>query len=360
MKDLLAAAPERGLERTSLDGAPGRSLGARLFFSEYMIFVLTALYFLAMAVLSILRVAPEGYLSSANFANLLSRALPLFILAIGETFVLITAGIDLSITSVVVLSSVVGASIMTGDGGLLAGSPLAVPIGIAAMLATGLALGSANGAAITLLRMPPFIVTLTTMMFFNGFAVWLTRSQSIMNLPDGFNMLGQGAKYRVGSFLVTVPWPLLVASSAAVAAHLVLGRTVAGRWLYAIGHNARAARLSGVPVRRTILFAYLASGACAATASVLYSARLETGSPTLVPTTILLDVIGAAVIGGTSLFGGKGKILGTLCGVLLITVIDNSLEMLNFQPFTIMIVKGSVILCAALLDTARNRLLAGR
>jgi ribose/xylose/arabinose/galactoside ABC-type transport system permease subunit len=144
----------------------------------------------------------------------------------------------------------------------------------------------------------------------------------------------------------------------AVLAHGVLSRTVLGRWLYAVGGNARAARVSGVPVERVLLLAYAACGACAGLAAVLYTARLETGSPVL-GQRIFLDVIGGAVIGGSSLFGGRGTVRGTAFGVLFISLVDNSLNLLGLSSFTVLMVKGGVILAAAVLDAWRERV-AGR
>jgi ribose/xylose/arabinose/galactoside ABC-type transport system permease subunit len=270
--------------------------------------------------------------------------MPLLVVALGQMFVLISRGIDLSVTSTIALASVLGAMVMNDESGWLRGNSLA---GIAAMLAVGALLGAANGAAIVRLRLPPFILTLTTMMFVSGFAIWLTRSKNIFGLPAAFNAIGAH----------TLP-ALAVTCGVAVAAHLALSRTLFGRWLYAVGHNERAAHVSGVPVARVTLGAYVVCGLCAAVAAVLYTGRLETGSPTM-GARILLDVIGATVIGGTSLYGGKGKVLWTVFGVLFFTLIDNTLNLQNFSHFTIMMVKGAVILLAAVLDAARHNL-AGR
>ncbi len=288
-----------------------------------------------------------GLNSSSNLSNLFSNLLPLLIVAIGQTIVLISGGIDLSVTSVMALSSVTGALVMSGDQGLLGGSAVAAPAGIAAMLLTGALIGWINGAAITRLRMPPFIVTLTTMMFFSGLAIWLTKSKTIYNLPASFIAIGKGSFFFV-------PYALPVTALLVVAAHVLLSRSLAGRWLYACGHNSRAAEISGVPVARTLTRAYVSSGFCAAVAAVLYTGRLETGSPVL-GQRLLLDVIGAAVIGGASLFGGRGKVVWTIYGVLFLTLIDNTLNLAGQSHFTIMMVKGAVILLAALLDVMRRR-----
>jgi len=328
-----------------MSAIPSPSFWKRVFLSEYLVLYLSVLYFLAAWPLV------PGLASGANLRDIFSNMLPLLVVAIGETFVLIAAGIDLSVTSIIALCSVVGASLMTADNRVLGGSVFAVPVGILAMLIVGLLIGAFNGATIAWFNMPPFIVTLATMMFFSGFAIWFTQSNKISNLPSGFTMLGEGA-------LWFVPYALIITVVLALLAHLVLSRTLFGRRVYAIGHNVKAAAISGVPVKRTTLFAYLVSAFCAAVASILYTARLETGDPVL-GQKILLDIIGATVIGGTSLFGGKGKVIWTVFGVLFITLIDNSLNMRGLSHFVIMIVKGAVILGAALLDATRNRWLAG-
>jgi len=141
-------------------------------------------------------------------------------------------------------------------------------------------------------------------------------------------------------------------------AHVLLARTLLGRWLYAVGHNPRASLISGVPVAGVTVGAYVLSGIFAAMAAILLTARLETGSPNH-GKALLLDVIGAAVIGGTSLFGGKGKVVWTVYGVLFLTLISNGLNLLNLSDFLIMIIKGVVILVAALLDVWRTRFVRG-
>ncbi|MHB8521068.1 MAG: ABC transporter permease [Limisphaerales bacterium] len=323
-----------------VDGGPRTAnLAVRALRSEYLVLYLCLAYFLVMTPVT------PGLASTENLANLVSNLLPLLIVAIGQTFVLITGGIDLSVTSVIALASVTGAAVMNDDTGLLRGSLLAVPGGLAVMLSVGGLAGWFNGVAITRGRMPPFIVTLTTMMFLSGLAIWSTQSQNIFHLPPAFSALGN----RTGLALV-------VTLSVVAVAHVTLSRSLFGRWLYAVGHNAKTSLVSGVPVGRVVMLAYVVSGVCGAVAAVLHTGRLETGSPVL-GQRILLDVIGATVIGGTSLYGGKGKILWTVFGALFLTLLDNSLNLLNLSYFSIMMVKGAVILFAALVDTARSRLL---
>ncbi|MDO8544385.1 MAG: ABC transporter permease [Opitutaceae bacterium] len=315
-----------------------RTTAARALCSDYFVLWLCVVYVAAVAPFT------PGFASLDNATNILATLLPLFVVALGQTLVLIAGGIDLSITSIIGLCSITGAMVMNDETGWLAHSPLAVPAAIAVMLALGGLVGAFNGVAITRFRMPPFIVTLAAMMAFSGLAVWLTQSKAINQLPAAFNALGGRTAIALG-----------IACAAGVGVHVMLSRSLFGRWLYAIGHNARTAHVSGVPVAGVVISAYVCSGVLAALAAILYTGQTETGSPVL-GQRILLDVIGATVIGGTSLFGGKGKVLWTLFGVLFLKLVDNSLNLLNLSIFTLTIVKGAVILLAALLDSLRTRL----
>lgn len=337
------------------------NLWRRLLFSNYFVLLLTLIYFLVLLPFIPTVGTPE------NLGNILSNLWPLLAVAVGQTFVLVVAGIDLSQTATVALTSVIGAAVMTSatnpvlfsksplwgwflteNGGPLAGSPIGVWVGILAMLLVGSLVGLVNGLSVTKLRMPPFMVTLVTTTFFSALAIWLTKSENIINLPGAYLTVGQGAWGPLS-------WALLISGGLALLAHWVLSSTVLGRWMYAVGTNLTAARVSGLPTDRIVILAYVFSGFCAAVASVLYSARLEGGRPTL-GSTILLDVIGAVVIGGTSLFGGKGKVLWTLFGVLFFVLLSNSLNLLNLDFYTVNIVKGAAIMLAAGLDVVRTRL----
>jgi ribose/xylose/arabinose/galactoside ABC-type transport system permease subunit len=319
----------------------GRNRLLSFLVSEFFVLFLCAAAFLIFAF-----TAP-GFASRANLWNIFISALPLLLLATGQTVVLITAGIDLSVTATIGLTSIAGALVMSGDGGWLGGHAVAAPAAVAVMLAVGALVGLFNGASVAWLRMPAFMVTLTTMMFFNGFAIWLARktvnAESIYNLPRAFLAIG------------AQPWiAAALAVAATLSAHLLLSRTLLGRWLYAVGHNSRASLVSGVPVARVLVTAYVISGLFAVLASILLTATLETASPNH-GRALLLDVIGAAVIGGTSLFGGKGKVLWTVYGVLFLSLLGNGLNQLNFSDFMITIIKGTVILLAALLDRWRGK-----
>jgi len=317
-----------------------------------------------------------GLASPGNLSNLFSNMLPLLVLAVGQTVVLITAGIDLSMIAVLGACSVLGAWIMTETRhlGLMPEHAAAVPAGIAAMVLAGGLLGLLNGVAVSRLQMPPFIVTLATWMMLGGACVWgvqelklaaaaraaaeaaasgvrmapITTDPSIGNLPESF--AGIGFKTWLG-----LPVMFYVAAAVALVIHLLLSRTLLGRRLYGVGQNARASLISGVPVATTVTLAYVISGLCAGIAAVLYTARLETGKPDLLGRDALLDVIGATVIGGASLFGGRGEVLWTVFGVLLFTLIGTTLNLLGLQDDKIMVAKGTVILLAASLDLLRKQ-----
>jgi ribose/xylose/arabinose/galactoside ABC-type transport system permease subunit len=326
----------------------------RLVKSEYFVLLLCIVY--ALAAYPFVPIL----FSAEVIGNILADMMPLLILAVGQTFVLVIAGIDLSVTAVIALAAVMGASIMTTQGGYLPGAVGVVPA-LILMIAAGAGVGLINGLSVTRLNMPPFLVTLATRMFFAGFAIWYTTfhttSSSIAGLPAEFTSLADGflLSFEAGGSTFTLPMaPVAIAVAVVVAAHLALSHSVLGRWLYAVGANRKAARISGVPVEKAIILAFVISALCGAVAGILLSARLQTGSPIL-GENMLLDIIGAVVIGGTSLFGGKGKVLWTVFGVLFLVLLDTTLKLLGAPLSTIFIIKGAVILLAAVLDTLRNR-----
>lgn len=335
-------------------GAPGTGehrsfvmLLHRLVLSEYLVLLLTVAY-----VLCLWPYVP-AIVSLATGREVIIAMMPLFILGVGQTFVMVVSGIDLSVTSIAALASVVGASIMTGDNGYLAGSFLATPAALLAFFAVGMIFGAINGLLVSRVQMPPFMVTLVLQMFLSGAAIWYTslhsEAVSIGNLPRSFVEIGSGS-------LIGLPYAVFIAASVGLVSHWILSRTIFGRWLYAVGTNPRAALVSGVPVRKVVFFAFVISAFCAVVASIIYTGRLETGTPVLAQR-VLLDVIGAAVIGGVSLFGGKAKILGVFFGVLFLTVVDKGMQLLGLSQSIVFAVKGGVILLAALLDALRNYLL---
>lgn len=362
METLLSSKPENIQTASSTGGGLARVL-RKLLLSEYFVLYLTILY-----VLILWPFIPRVF-SERNIVNIMSNTWPLLAIAIGQTFVLLVAGIDLSQTSIMALVSVSGALIMTTrlnpdlfsksplwgiflseNGSHLAGSVLAVPAAIAAMLSVGALIGVINGASVAKLKMPPFIVTLVSMMFFSALAIYLPKSENIMGMPDTFVAIGRGS-------LGGIPIPLLISGALAIAAYIILKHTLFGRWIYAVGINPKASRISGIPIEKVVIAAYVISGIYAATGAILYSGRMRMGRPTL-GSTILLDIVGANVIGGVSLMGGKGTIKGTFFGVLFFVLLANTLNLLNLSFYTIDIVKGGVILGACFLDVTRTRIAA--
>jgi len=368
---LVYSHPARKLDMSTDQKRDSKSAGAkglsprllpsgRALLSEYFVLYLSIFYML------ILWPFIPWLFGSRNMADILSNMWPLLVIAIGQTFVLITAGIDLSQSSILGVTSVVGAMVMANkfdpvlfsksplwgsliseSGGLLSGQLLAVPFAMVAMLITGAFIGFLNGIAVAIFRMPAFIVTLVSMMFFSSFTIFLTKSENIINLPEAYIRIGNGS-------LGFIPIAMIIAVIVGVLAHLLLSKTLFGKRLYATGTNPVASRISGVPTARIIILAYVISGLCAAIGSVLYSARLEMGRPTL-GATQLLDIVGANVIGGISLSGGKGKVTWTFFGVFFFVLLANTLNLMNLSFYMIDIVKGLVILGAALLDVARTR-----
>lgn len=367
---------------TARRGSGAAAFVRRLLLSDYFILVLTILFFVAASLFYPTLRLP------GNVSNQFSNMWPLLTVAIGQTFVLIVGGIDLSQGAIMGITSVIGALIMSSTldaatfdksplwgnlisetGGLLAGSEWAVPVGVLAMLLVGALIGLFNGFAITRFNMAPFMVTLVTLTFFGSFALWLTASRNVSGLPEAFTELGKGDIISIylgpkltpdiarRDILPAITYPFVIALGLAAIAAFILSRTVFGCHMIAIGTNKRASQISGVPDKRVIMLVYMFSGLCAAVASILYSARLGIGQPSLGSGNILLDIIGAAVIGGTSLFGGKGSVKGTFFGVMFFTLLLNILNAMRLSPFIIDAVKGAIILLAALFDITRTRLI---
>lgn len=297
-------------------------------------------YYILMALVT------PGFFTLHNSWNLLYTFLPLAIIAIGQTFVMLTGGIDLSVTAIIAIASVAGGFFMSSDTSFADGS-MAIVIGIPGMLLCGAVIGLFNGLVVARLKMPPFMVTLISLIFFSGVAVWMTRSNSIHNLADGF------INFPYTSWL-GIPIPLIIGALVLVLAYIILHKTLLGEWIFAVGVNKKTAYLSGVNVVLTLASVYIISGCCAAIGAMFYTARLETGSPVM-GQNILLDVIGAVVIGGTSLFGGEGKIRWTLAGALFMTMLDNSLNLLGLSFFLIMVVKGGIILVTAVMNVMQSK-----
>jgi len=298
------------------------------------------------------RVKPEPYpwpnfLKLSNLLGVANQTAIYALIAIGMTLVIVTGGIDLSVGSLVALSSVSTALLLRDWGGGAQAGPAAIVL--AALVGTSLcaAAGSLNGVLITLFRLPPFIVTLGMMMMASGLAFRLSEGRSIPELPAGFAWLGRGR-------MVGVPNPVWLMLGGYLLAHVCMSRTLLGRYVYAIGGNREAARLSGVAVHRVLLLVYTLSGALAGLGGLVLTSQLSAGDPKF-GQMYELEVIAAVVVGGTSLQGGYGKVFGTLIGAFIIAVIKNGMNLLNVDPYNQKIVLGGVLMLAVLLDTAKRR-----
>jgi ribose transport system permease protein len=293
--------------------------------------------FLALIAVCIgLALLSPNFLSVSNSFDVMRQVSINAVIAFGMTLTILLGGIDLSVGSILAVSSVLAA--MTMKGGHGAG----LAAGIA--LLAGAAMGSLNGVVIAKGKVAPFIATLGTMTLLRGAALVLSNGSPISGFPSQlFAMLGGGYVAR----LIPVPVVLMLAMFAVF--WFVLRRTVFGRHVYATGGNAEAAKLSGVNTDRVQILVYTVSGAMAALAGVILTSRLDSAQPTA-GAGYELDAITAVVLGGTSLAGGRGWVFGTLVGALLIGVLNNGLNLLGVSAFYQEVVKGSVILLAVLLD----------
>lgn len=303
---------------------------------------------LALIVLSVaLTIATDRFLTVNNITNVLLQSATTGIVAVGMTFVIITGGIDLSVGSVVALISALGAGLLKS---LIKAMPLGLAIAatICFMLAIGAVFGLLQGLLISRLKIPAFIVTLAGMSIARSLTLAYTGGQTISELPETFAKIGSG---RIGGWL---PIPVIILIVVCLIAYYVLQYTTFGRSLYALGGNREATKLSGINTNNIETITYGVSGLASALAAVVLTARLATATPTA-GEGYEMEAIGAAVIGGASLAGGRGTMLGTFIGVLILGLINNGQNLLNISPFYKGCIHGTVILIAVLSDILRKR-----
>jgi ribose/xylose/arabinose/galactoside ABC-type transport system permease subunit len=275
------------------------------------------------------------FLTVSNWINIIQQSAIIAVVAIGVTFVIITSGIDLSVGSVVALAGMVSAQLLVSHG---LPAWLAIIVGIA----IGVAFGLFNGIGVAYIGLAAFITTLATMSMGRGLALADSGGQTIFGLSSSYTFLG-------GGYVLGIPVPVIITFVLFVIAHFVLSRTVFGHKVYAIGGNREAARLAGINVRRIELLVYILAGALSGLAGIMLTGRLAAALPTSA-TGLELQVIAAIVIGGASLFGGRGNMIGTFFGVLTIGVLSNGLDLLNVSPFWVQFIQGVVIFLAVLID----------
>lgn len=281
------------------------------------------------------------FTSQRNATNIILQSSTRGVVAIGQAFVILTGGIDLSVGGIAIMTMVLGASLMTGT--------TAIPIvPIAVMLLVGAGVGASTGSAVSRIGMPGLIVTLAWWQISEGIAFNISQGRTISNLPDFVSVIGQG---RVGGVM---PIPVIIFIVAAVIAYFVLHYTSYGRSVYAVGGNPVSAWLSGLNVKNMVFSTYVISGFMAALAGLIILGRIDSASMAA-GTGLELDSIAAVVIGGVSLAGGRGTLVGVVLGTIIIGMINNGMNMMGVHPAYQSIIKGVVIFAAVAVDYLRRR-----
>jgi ribose transport system permease protein len=300
---------------------------ARDYLRQFGLVISFGLLCLGLALLS------DRFLTVQNITNVLLYSAINGIISVGMTFVILTAGLDLSVGAIAALSALVAAAAVQSFGS----APLAMSI----CLLLGILIGAANGALTVILRIPPFITTLGMTTIARGLALTFSQGEPITGFSSNFRSLGAG-------YLGPVPAPIIIVAAVFVLGYFVLARTTLGEYVRALGNNPVAARLSGIRIGRVTLIVYVISGLLSALAGLLLIGRLDSASPTL-GIGYEFDAIAAVVVGGTSFAGGEGGLGGTLLGVLIIGVLNDGLNLLNINALWNQVVKGVVIALALLI-----------
>lgn len=288
------------------------------------------------------------FIQPENLINVIRQVSAIGIIAIGMTFVIITLGIDLSVGSILALAAVVATSLaqVPDDSMKYPGLNLPIIVAVLAGLAVGAGMGFANGFIIAKFKVAPFIATLGMMSVARGLALIYSDGRPISNLEEQYDWIGQGSIFGI-------PTPIVIFAGVALLAHMALNYTRFGRYVYAIGGNEQAARVSGIRIPGVTMIIYTISGLLAGLSGIILSARIGSGNPQL-GTGIELDAITAAVIGGTSFKGGIGTVWGAIIGAMIIGIINNGLNLLSVSPFMQLVVKGLIIILAIILDERKN------
>ncbi|MBV8378800.1 MAG: ABC transporter permease [Verrucomicrobia bacterium] len=314
-------------------------------FSKYGIFIIFAVMVVVASLLS------PAFLSEINLINVVRQMSVVGLIALGVTGVIVSGGIDLSSGSVVGLSAVVAASLaQSTDSSAPLYPGLQLPFIAPLMMACGVGalVGWINGGLVAKTRIPPFIATLGTYTAVRGAAMLYTNGRPVSDLTDSYDFVGQGA-------LAGIPVPILILVVMAVVTHILYARTKFGKYVYAIGGNEQAARVSGINTGRYKMLIYIYAGLLAGLAGLVVSSRIGSGQPGL-GVGYELDAIAAAVIGGTSLSaGGIGTVAGTIIGALIIGVLNNILDLMNVSAYWQQIIKGAIIVGAVILDQLKHR-----
>lgn len=280
-----------------------------------------------------------NFLTEGNLLNIARQASVNIVLAAGMTFVILTAGIDLSVGAILGCAAVISL--------LVSLSPALGWLAVPAALAGGLLLGGLNGALVAYIGLPPFIVTLGAFTALRGVAYLLADGSTVINSDISFAWIGN-------DYLGPLPWLVVIALAVIAVSWLILRRTVLGTYIYAVGGNPQAARLAGISVTGVLLFVYAYSGLLSALGGVMSASRLYSANGNL-GVGYELDAIAAVILGGTSFVGGIGTIIGTLFGALIIATLNNGLTLMNVSFFWQLVIKGLVIIIAVIIDKYRGQ-----
>ncbi len=290
---------------------------------------------LSLIVVIIISLMADRFFSLRNLTNLLYQSSALGLLVLGITPVIIIAQLDLSLVALMTVSSIIGTLVINHSGNIY--------LGIVVMLLLGAAIGAFNGFFIGKMKVVSFIVTLAMMIVGSGVAAYLTKSVTIASLPDAYVWLGQG---RIGR----IPVAFFIFLAITAISYFVMNKHYVGRWIYSIGNNVEASKLAGIPIERTIIFVFIFAGLMASVSGIVQSAKLGYASASMIRTGTLVNYIAAATIGGVSINGGKGNILGAVFGTFVIVIISNACTFLGVGYYENLIIKGSIIIVIVILD----------
>lgn len=317
------------MDKTTHDDKRQKWINVLLLLDKYRVLLIFIALLLVASLLS------DAFLTTSNLFNVFRQVSIIAIMSVGMTLVILTAGIDLSVGSVMAFSGAVLAGIITAG--------VSLPIAIIACLLVGIILGLFNGFVISKGKVPAFIATLAVMVIARGMTLVFTQGNPIVVSNSAFRYIGSGTIFGI-------PFPIILMIIIYVIMYWILKQTTFGRYLYAIGGNEEASRLAGISVDRVKLAVYALAGFFASISALIYTSRLMSAQPNA-GAGMELDAIAAVIIGGTRLSGGRGGVTGTLIGALIMGVLDNILNLTNVSPFYQDIAKGLVILAAVLIDS---------
>jgi len=305
-------------------------------YREPMMFTITALILLCI----IMALFTPDFMTAANISNVLRQVTINAILAVGMTFVILSSRIDLSVGSIMAFTGTMMAAAMADFG-------LSIPVAIAIGVFIGALFGLINGALVAYAKLPAIIVTLAMMQIPRGLGLLYTGGYPLNGLPQEFSIFGRGY------FLGIIPVPIIIMAAVYLVAYVMLNHLSIGRYIYSIGGNEEAVRLSGIKTKLYIIIPFVISGITAAIGGTIITSRLMSGQP-MAGEGFELDAIAAVVLGGTDIAGGRGHIIGTLVGTIMLGVLTNGLNLIGVSPYVQRIFKGLIIIAAVYLSSRKR------